>query len=702
MTMIYFCGRLDSSIEILNGYEVENINPIAIRGYDDSGNCLSRIYYGVVPVLYTNQVTESGTTYLRSYFDAVLADGTPVVAYTRVTTYSGASGRPLVYPVAVVADAAGRVYAASRAIAAFVAGVATTVYVGSLRKFRRGGDRMPWPEIGGEFRSLALDGSGNLYAGGFEAPTTRYILRKFDADGAELWSVAATSATGTTTKIYSIAHDGSGYIYATGAVEDPINYPQLFGFLNKYNASTGALVWTQPNINTGSPYDQPLCVKISSGGRIYTCGNYLPIVEWDSAGAIVRSSSPLGVLFKKTIASITITGSTIYSMGLYGPVDDPTNFRKYDLDLSLLSETAFIPPDYNPPIFDFSDIYLKVVSDSSGSVYAAAGRKKAVVGNNVYDGAPLNAAYHFHAWDSSGTATWTTKTATGEIGEDKYGNPWPSNQFANDLSAVYRSYADIYTGLTAYTFDGVLAGPDCWYTSFNLNFSDFWQVYDVAVVENTETPALKLGIGLGIPTFEGDRYTQAPGLPIRIALRAPRWLREFVGAYPPPTIYRLWLTGDTGPIELPLGSLQCRRVNDASIALSVVCPGVTVNQINAIALRADGELVIYRGLRFPGGNEQLDEMLRASLTSSRLDQGSDRTSISLSGQSDAPAANPQTRTLRGISYRSFAGGLRRVRCAVDTYLAPGDTADLGAGETMVVRSIVYSISPGDATMEVDE
>ncbi len=698
MTMIYFCGRLDYSTVIVNGAENQNPDFIGIRGYDAAGNTLSEIPYGIIPVLYQQTVSESGTSYLRSYFDAVLADGTPVLAYTRVTTLSGASGYPIVTPLAVAAAANGHVYSAATGIAAFVDGVSTTVYAGSLRKFRRNGDRMAWPEIGGEFRSLALDSSENLYAGGFEATTTRYFLRKFDADGAPLWSVAATGAG--TTRVYAIALDGAGALYAVGAVVDPATYPGIFGFIRKYDATTGALVWDKLNNNTAGPYDEPICLAISSGGRIYTAGVNVPIAEWDSSGTILRSSEPLGVAFNKTVASITITGSSLYAMRVYGPTSDPLNFKKYSLDLALSSETAFIPPDTGNYL-SAADIFLAIASTDAGDVVAAVGRKKSIVGYSAYDAAPLNGAYHFHAWDSAGAALWTGKTASGRAGVDKYGNAWPSGLFANDLSAVYRSYAAIYADLDYSSFDGTLTGPDCWYTSFDYHPADFWTVRGVAVVESTETPAIGLPVGIGIPTWIGDRYSRAPGIPLALSIRAPRWIREFAGAFPPPSLYRLFLTGDTGPIELPLGSFQCRRTS-GSLSLSVVCPGVTEAQLDAIALRTDGDLVIYRGLKFSSGAEQSDEMIRAALATPRVDQGSARTSISLDGESSDPVVNAQTRTLRGISYRAFSAGKRRVRCAVDTWLAPGDTADLGAGETLIVASIVYTVSPDDAVMEVAE
>ena len=49
--------------------------------------------------------------------------------------------------------------------------------------------------------------------------------------------------------------------------------------------------------------------------------------------------------------------------------------------------------------------------------------------------------------------------------------------------------------------------------------------------------------------------------------------------------------------------------------------------------------------------------------------------------------------MTGITYRNEQSGLRRIRCEIDTFLRVGDTADLGAGETMVVDSITYTVSP---------
>jgi len=74
----------------------------------------------------------------------------------------------------------------------------------------------------------------------------------------------------------------------------------------------------------------------------------------------------------------------------------------------------------------------------------------------------------------------------------------------------------------------------------------------------------------------------------------------------------------------------------------------------------------------------------------------------LAARSDAETADPKTRAMRGISYRQTSDGIRRIRCDIDTYLMPGDTADLGGGETMTVAELVYTVGADQAFMEITE
>ena len=223
----------------------------------------------------------------------------------------------------------------------------------------------------------------------------------------------------------------------------------------------------------------------------------------------------------------------------------------------------------------------------------------------------------------------------------------------------------------------------------------------LALVDDAEVPALKIPLGFATPTLIGDLYSKAPGIAIPLALGAPSTISDYVGLVPVQQVYRAILTGAAGPIELPLVSFSCRRTA-GNLSISLVCGAASLEQIEQIDARRNGDIVIYRGFRLPDGREQLNEMLRAPFFSVRWDRRARNASLSIDARKSDEAANPKTRMLKGISYRSAQNGARRVRCEVDTYLCPGDTADLGGGETLIANAISYSVSTDNGTMEVSE
>lgn len=224
---------------------------------------------------------------------------------------------------------------------------------------------------------------------------------------------------------------------------------------------------------------------------------------------------------------------------------------------------------------------------------------------------------------------------------------------------------------------------------------------NVYLVTGTTIPAIALPLSLALFTWNGDTYTFAPGLPLGLSLALPGLRREYKAALVLPDIYRVTLSG-TPDLDIPISSFTIRR-NAVSISLSIVSPKADAAQIDDLIERSEGTLILWRGVRFLDGTEQLEPMLAVDLAGRlRYDIGSRSGSVTLTGETEADAATARTRTLRGISYRSATNGSRRVRCAVDTYLRPGDTADLGGGETLTVAEITYSVSVTAATMEVAE
>ncbi|MBK8896545.1 MAG: hypothetical protein IPN66_04820 [Candidatus Competibacteraceae bacterium] len=86
----------------------------------------------------------------------------------------------------------------------------------------------------------------------------------------------------------------------------------------------------------------------------------------------------------------------------------------------------------------------------------------------------------------------------------------------------------------------------------------------------------------------------------------------------------------------------------------------------------------------------------------RSDRGARQFSISLDGRADEAESGARIRALKGVSYRAYSAGLRRVRCEVDVWLRPGDTALLGGGETMTVGEITITADRDSGVMELAE
>lgn len=243
------------------------------------------------------------------------------------------------------------------------------------------------------------------------------------------------------------------------------------------------------------------------------------------------------------------------------------------------------------------------------------------------------------------------------------------------------------------------AGDPLWNTS-EPNISYAARFRSVALVESTHLPALALPIYLGPVSFIGDQYLEMPGLAFPIALAIPTWIREYVGIQPLPDVYRLYLDG-TPALEIKPNALTLRRTLYGQQLTAIGC-ALSVADLEAITERIGNTLSLYRGVRFMDGIEQLEPMMEVALETVRGDQGSNAFSCSVEGRTEETTTGAGTRALRGISYRNSSGGQRRLRCAVDPYLRPGDTATWGGSEFLIVREITLSISPNNAVMEITE
>lgn len=169
------------------------------------------------------------------------------------------------------------------------------------------------------------------------------------------------------------------------------------------------------------------------------------------------------------------------------------------------------------------------------------------------------------------------------------------------------------------------------------------------------------------------------------------------------SVYVMDLITPTGRVRVPISSWQATLQTGASNYVQCVVPGCTVW---AAAINAATEFAISRRAVLPGGQAVEVEMARAPAETAIFDQGPSRYTCTLSGYSTAFGANTDPaaaydRTLTGV--RSVSSGTtRRVRCAVDWLLRPGQRCFV-QGTPMLVGYINYYAPTGfDSYMDVGE
>lgn len=200
--------------------------------------------------------------------------------------------------------------------------------------------------------------------------------------------------------------------------------------------------------------------------------------------------------------------------------------------------------------------------------------------------------------------------------------------------------------------------------------------------------------------FGGTWFTQISTRPdgVKLAPVVARPLTEnrYVGALALPQIYRAGVFG-ASELILQIRSIRGRRTR-AGIEVTVVGDYIE----GAEDVLPDGApLVVRAGLTLPDGREMVDTMFSVSLTGVAVRRTVSDSSVTLTGFSaDDRAGAFQARLLHGVQYVSDSTTARRVRCAINPYVAPGDRAVLATGERFDIAEVVYTITPDAAFMEV--
>jgi hypothetical protein len=301
----------------------------------------------------------------------------------------------------------------------------------------------------------------------------------------------------------------------------------------------------------------------------------------------------------------------------------------HDLTTISATETA---------VFDATD---SMAADADGNIYQ--GKRVIKEYLNAFDTGSYTisvyAANHFSAMDDAGDAVWAGITATAAKGVNQYGKPWREygrwRTLAETAGQNMAAWADAHDDFVQHTTaHGALASGDfIQLTDYIYSYADFWlPASDIVIDTVARMPSLPLAVFLRSPTIAGETITRPPALGFPLALRVPRFQREYVGATVP-QVYRVRV----GVLEIPFSSIFAHR-SPYVLTVSIVCPALPDATV-ATLLAANDPLSLYFGVQLPSG-EQLEPWLSVPLTGITHDAGR------AVGRSDAQSGGDPRRSRR--------------------------------------------------------
>ncbi len=214
--------------------------------------------------------------------------------------------------------------------------------------------------------ALVVDATGNVYvagAGSVEESHSDYVTICYDSSGVPMWVKVFLGSTGAK----SIALDASGNVYVTGT--------DLYGYFAtiKYNSS-GDSIWTQRYKGPGSGYDFPSSVIVDALGNVYVTGvslgsgqnNDFTTIKYKSSGdsVWVRTYNGPGNSYDKASSIAVDASGNVYVTGF------SVGSGNYDYATIKYDSSGFQQwlQRYDGQGNDY-DVAMSVAVDHSGNVY---------------------------------------------------------------------------------------------------------------------------------------------------------------------------------------------------------------------------------------------------------------------------------------------------------------------------------------------
>ena len=242
-------------------------------------------------------------------------------------------------------------------------------------------------------RSVAVDGSGNVYVCGFSnaSGTDDIQIAKYDTSGTIQWQ-RSLGVSGSSEQGRSVAVDSSGNVYVCGysTASGPNNFQ-----IAKYNTS-GTIQWQR---SLGGVTDQiGRSVAVDGSGNVYVCGsstasNDIQIAKYNTSGTIQWQRSLSGTVEEGYSVAVDSSGN-VYVCG-YSIASGSTDFQiaKYNTSGTIQWQRSLGGSSGGT---SYTDYGFSVAVDGSGNVY--------VCGYSILSG---NSDFLFAKLPGNGTLTGT-------------------------------------------------------------------------------------------------------------------------------------------------------------------------------------------------------------------------------------------------------------------------------------------------------
>jgi len=384
------------------------------------------------------------------------------------------------------------------------------------------------------FAGAAVDGTGNIYAAGYQQGTDRYaygsdvsakgasassnsVLVKYDASGTAQWARTVSAGSGSS-QFSSVAVDAAGNVYAAGWQEGTGIYTYGSGVsiagtsvfnnivLVKY-ASDGTAQWAR-TVSAGSGSSQFSSVAVDAAGNVYAAGwqEGTGIYTYGNGVSIAGTSASSNVVLVKYNASGTAqwartvsagSGSSLFSsaaVDVAGNIyaagwQEGTGTYTYGSGVSiagtgassnvvLVKYTASGKAQWARTVStgSGSSQFSSAAVDAAGNIYAAGWQE----GNGSYAyasavsiaGTSASSNIMLVKYDASGTAQWARTVSAGT--SDSVFNSVAVGSGGNIYAAGYQYGAGNYAYGTAAGASGTSTSGNAVLVKYNASGAAQW------------------------------------------------------------------------------------------------------------------------------------------------------------------------------------------------------------------------------------